>query len=161
MNGRRALIVVAVVTAALLALPHVALADVTKTSNGNKLTVLTVLSGTDQTGTWTRCGGRNQKPDGPAPDFLLVSYICQWRDGSGNWHDFFTAPATDCGAGCRDTGVFYTNKIYPCNYLPAGNWRIRAQADGLWRDGSGQRHEFVGTVVTSGMTVTVRQPPNC
>lgn len=162
MKVHRTLLVVTAVVAMVTAMPYVAMADVTKTSDGNRLTVYTVLSGTDSVGTWVRCGGRNQKPDGVAPSYLLVSYVCQWRDGAGSWHDFFdNPPASDCDNGCRDTGVSYTRRWYPCFDLPPGDWRIRAQADGFWRESNGQRHDFAGTVVTSGMTVTVHGGTSC
>jgi hypothetical protein len=77
-------------------------------------------------------------------DFILVSAVCQYRDTSGNWHDFERAPANDC-SNCAAVSVSYQDN--PCIgsdggvNLPAGTWRIRGQADGYYIN-NGVRHDW-------------------
>jgi len=63
--------------------------------------------------------------------FILVSYMCQYQDTAGTWHQFDTPPSTSkYNANSSGTG-YYT--VRPCDSLPSGNWYVRGQADGYWK----------------------------
>jgi hypothetical protein len=143
LTGSLAVIVLTVMAAAALAAN-----SVTSTSNGNTLTATVGHSGNDFS-----CSGTNRRSTGASVDFILASAVCQYQDGSGNWHSFETAPANDC-SNCAAVSVTYSDN--PCTgsdggaNLPAGTWKIRGRADGYYID-SGVRHDWgnSGALVTT------------
>jgi hypothetical protein len=138
----------AVVAVTVMATAALAANTVTQTSNGNTLTVTIGHSGNTFT-----CSATNRRSTGVQVDYMLVSVVCQYRDGAGNWHSFETAVANHCN-DCANVSKTYTDN--PCTSsdgganLPAGTWRIRGRADGYYIN-NGVRHDWGdgGALVTT------------
>lgn len=109
----------------------------------------TVTSIITQSGNTFSCSGRNSTTNGSIVDTIGVSWMCQFRDSAGVWHDFSTAPsATVSNASTTGTKGPYVDN--PCvssdggRNLSVGDYPIRGQADG-WTVNNGNRLNFQGS----------------
>jgi hypothetical protein len=102
---------------------------------------------TNPSGNNLNCTGRNDTTNNDDVDTIGVSEVCQYKDGSGNWHDFETAPG-DTQPNSNTSGT-HTYSDNPCvgsdggANLPSGNWDVRGQAGG-WTINNGNRLTFKG-----------------
>lgn len=114
----------------------------------NALTQVVTASISKPTSTSVKCSGFNNVEGSNAMDDVGVSYVCQYQDGAGAWHDV-NPPA---GATvCDDQNTCSGSETINCSNdgLPAGTWVFRGQADGWHVHYNGTRHDFPGTDVTS------------
>lgn len=92
------------------------------------------------------CSGRNSTTNGDNVDTIGVSYICQYKDGAGNWHDFESAPSSSNSGSSTGTHTYSDNPCVSSDggaNLSAGTWDLRGQADG-WTINNGNRLDFKG-----------------
>lgn len=152
----RVTIVASLAFAAVLLIAGVAyaLSNTVTHSNTNQTVTVTLTEPSHNT---FNCGGRNDTTNGANVDTIGVSYICQYKDNGGTWHDFEAAKAhTESNASSTGTFVYTDN---PCAggdgglNLPGGNWNIRAQADG-WTINNGNRLDFKGSGAAMVGTIT-------
>lgn len=126
--------------AILVGLTYVGVADA--------LTQTVTASISKPSSTSIKCGGFNDVEGTSAMAEVGVSFVCQYRDSAGAWHDVNPpAPANIC----RDQNTCSGSETITCSNdgLPAGTWVFRGQADGWHVHYNGNRHDFPGTAVTS------------
>ena len=119
---RRKLVVVVAIAAAyvLLTAGLAQAASVTQTNNGNKVTASYATLTDCHLGVCfytAYCLDSNHHT--PAAAKVLVSYVCQYRDASKVWHDFYNAPANYC-TNCTD--VQGSGSARPVQLL--GSWNV-------------------------------------
>lgn len=138
---RRTLVTGVMAVSMVLFLSTAALAWMTKTatSNGNTISARVEKQAIDKR---IACAGRNERSNGNVVDYILVSYVCQFWNGSF-WQDTDgSPPAFDC-TNCAATGWSPATYYLPCPHFSGGTKLIRAQADGYYMN-NGNQSNFAG-----------------
>jgi hypothetical protein len=119
----------------------------TKTVDDPMTNMTITVQITNPSGNNFNCSGRNDTTNGNNVDTLGVSYVCQYKDTSGVWHDFEAAPAsTSSNASSTGTHTYSDNPCVSSDggaNLPNGTWDLRGQADG-WAINNGNRLDYKG-----------------